>query len=302
MDSKRGGRFSRKGMRSARLRIVIPYLILGVLWIAFSDRLLLLFRGDADLMLILSTAKGWFYVLITTLLLYVLVSREFARREELERRLMKENTEKEVLLAEIHHRVKNNLQVVSSIVSLELGRVTTEEARTVCTATMARVRSMALVHERLYEERDFSSIDLSEYLRSLAALMGDIYGGPVSYGWDLEPVPASPETAIPFGLFVQEALTNALKYGTSPGGSTCVAMTLHQVATGEIELVVKDEGPGFSGEQPGAGLGMELMKALASQLGGKLRFGSSPGGTVSLCFSPRLPRPVQEGKPGAPGP
>ena len=287
---------------ASRFRIVIPYLVIGVLWIVFSDQLLLLARGNEALMLALSTAKGWLYIIITALLLDLLVKREFSRRERLEKRLRKENEEKAVLLAEIHHRVKNNMQIVSSIVSLELDKAVTEEARTICVATMARVRSMALVHERLYEERDFSSIDLAGYMRSLVALIGDIYGGSIDYGWDVEPVEAPPETAIPFGLLVQEALTNALKYGATEGGGIRISLFLHRREGGEVELRVSDEGPGFPRDRPEKGLGMELMKALAAQLDGRLGFSSAPGAVVSLCFTPRPPQSSPEAARAGPGP
>lgn len=278
---------------AARFRIVIPYLVIGVLWIVFSDQLLLLARGNEALMLALSTAKGWLYIAITALLLDLLVKSELVRRSRLERRLRKENEEKAVLLAEIHHRVKNNMQIVSSIVSLELDKAVTEEARAICVATMARVRSMALVHERLYEEHDFGSIDLAGYMRSLVSLIGDIYGGSIEYRWDVEPVEAAPETAIPFGLLVQEALTNALKYGSS-GGAPRISLYLHRGEGGEVELRVSDEGPGFPQDRPGKGLGMELMKALAAQVEGRLGFSSTPGAVVSLRFTPRPPQSARE--------
>lgn len=275
---------------AARFRIVIPYLLIGVLWIVFSDQLLLLAKGNENLMLALSMAKGWLYIIITAILLDVLVKNEFARRARLEQRLRKENEEKAVLLSEIHHRVKNNMQIVSSIVSLELDKAVTEEARSICAATMARVRSMALVHERLYEERDFGAIDLSEYLRSLVGLVGDIYGGSIAYHWDVEPVEASPETAIPFGLLVQEALTNAIKYGTAPGGSARISFYLHPSAGGTVELRVQDGGLGFPPEQSRKGLGLELMRALAAQMEATLEFSSAAGAVVRLRFTPR-PRP-----------
>jgi two-component sensor histidine kinase len=287
---------------AARFRIVIPYLVIGVIWIVFSDQLLLLARGNETLMLALSTAKGWLYILITAVLLDVLVKKEFARRARLEQRLRKENEEKAVLLAEIHHRVKNNMQIVSSIVSLELDKAVTEEARAICTATMARVRSMALVHERLYEERDFGSIDLAGYLRSLVSLIGDIYGGSIEYAWDVEPVEAPPETAIPFGLLVQEALTNALKYGAAADGAHRISLCLHRTAGEAVELRVSDEGSGFPRDKPEKGLGMELMKALAAQMEGTLGFASSPGAVVSLRFTPRLPQSSRAAVKADPGP
>jgi len=139
-------------------------------------------------------------------------------------------------------------------------------------------------------------------MRSLVALIGDIYGGSIDYGWDVEPVEAPPETAIPFGLLVQEALTNALKYGATEGGGIRISLFLHRREGGEVELRVSDEGPGFPRDRPEKGLGMELMKALAAQLDGRLGFSSAPGAVVSLCFTPRPPQSSPEAAQAGPGP
>lgn len=271
---------------TANLRIVLPYVIVGALWILFSDRLvLLLFREQPDTLLLASTAKGWLYILITAILLNVLVSRELQRRSALETRLREENETKAVLLAEIHHRVKNNLQIVSSILSLERGGAESEEARALCDATMARVRSMALVHEQLYTDRDFASVDLAGYLRSLTASIVDIYGNEgIEFAFDFEPMRAGLDIAIPFGIFLSEAVTNAVRHGQGQGPRNRIGLSLRSVEGREVELQVSDEGPGFASVASQGGLGMSLMRALAAQLNGKLEFSSGPGGQVRLRF------------------
>ena len=288
-----------------RLRIVLPYIVLGALWILFSDQLLLLFSTSPRLMLLLSTLKGWFYIVITAILLNVLVSHELRKKKSLEKLLREEIAQKEVLLAEIHHRVKNNLQIVSSIVNLERSKAIGEEAREICDGTISRINSMALVHEQLYEEKDFAEIDLDEYLHSLAASINEFYGKiDVEFSYDLDSAKATPEVAIPFGLFLSEAITNAVRHGYIEGSRAAVHLGLRRFDDQKIELRILDEGPGFPPHAESSGLGMNLMRALADQLKGELSFSSVPGALVSLRFpltNERLPnrtldKPMKESR------
>ncbi len=279
----------------AAFKIVLTYLIIGSLWILFSDRLLLLFEGQPRIMLLFSTIKGWFFILVTALLLYGLTLREFSRRAALQETLKKENEQKAALLSEIHHRVRNNLQIVSSMLNLEKGNAVTPEGRKICNASIARVRSMGLVHEKLYEEQNFVSIDLSAYLRDLVAVIFEIYEeSPQGHRctFDLEPVIAGPDFAVPFGILVSEAVTNALRHGQTADGTVMVTIALHTLQDGHIELLVQDQGPGFSKNEKKSGLGLSLMTVLADQLGGNLSFSSQSGTRVSLRFKVRSDRPL----------
>ena len=109
----------RRSIVQSVLLIVLPYFALGAVWILFSDRLLLNLTANPRAMIALSTGKGWFYVLVTSVLLFVLVYGELRRRAILETRLRQSIAEKGALLAELNHRVKNNLQIVASILNLE---------------------------------------------------------------------------------------------------------------------------------------------------------------------------------------
>jgi len=156
------------------LRIVLPYLVLGAAWILFSDRLILAITGDTRALMILSIAKGWLYVLVTGGLLFVLIYGELRGRAILEARLRDGLAEKGALLAELNHRVKNNLQVIASILNLETEKIEGAEARALNDRTSARIRAMEIAHERLFETGEIAHIELGGYVRALWDVLADI--------------------------------------------------------------------------------------------------------------------------------
>jgi two-component sensor histidine kinase len=268
------------------LRVVVPYILFGAAWILFSDRLVLPLAGDAEDLLWLSTAKGWFFIVVTASILYALVLREMRRRSELETRLFESLAEKEALLAEVHHRVKNNLQVMASILNLEREVLEGEEARLMNRLTRARLRSMSLVHEQLYDSAGIARIDLAKYLKNLVANLSDILEVKrADYDYNLAEVGAKPDTAIPFGLFATEALTNALRHGADAEGRREIRIELRPCPGGQGELVIRDRGAGLPEGEAREGLGFRLMGALADQLRGSFSVVNEGGAVVRLRFS-----------------
>jgi two-component sensor histidine kinase len=266
------------------LRIVLPYLLLGAAWILFSDRLLLVLTDDPKAMVVLSTAKGWLYVLVTGILLYSLVYGELRRRTVLEARLREGLAEKVALLAELNHRVKNNLQIISSILNLETENLLGEEARALNDRTRARLQSMNIAYERLFENARIARIDLGGYLRALWEIMKDIYRAKDSIArFELQDIEVGAEEAVPFGLFATEAMTNAILYGADSGGKSFVTISLSLPLPGTVELTVRDTGPGLS--VGAAGLGLKLMDALGAQLRGRVERGNEGGAVVRLRFA-----------------
>lgn len=266
------------------LLIVLPYLFVGAAWILFSDRLLLLFSDNPGAMIAFSTAKGWLYVLVTSILLFSLVYRELRRRSGLEAKLLEGLKEKSALLAELNHRVKNNLQVISSILSLEAESIRDRDSRALNDRTSSRIRAMGLAYELLYESGDLGRIDLACYLRDIWQVMSQIYeeaGAQASL--DVSPIVVGADEAVPFGLFASEAITNAILYGCGDSGTSQVWIALNSPAPGLVELTVRDEGPGLP---PGAeGLGLKLMDALGAQLRGRVEHSNEGGAVIRLRFS-----------------
>jgi two-component system, sensor histidine kinase PdtaS len=266
------------------LRIVVPYLLLGSAWILFSDRLLLGLAGDPSSLLVMSIVKGWFYVLVTGSLLLALIVRELKTMNDLEARLRVGLAEKEALLFELNHRVKNNLQLILSILNLEGEDLGGEEARGLNDRTRARVRAMALAHERLFEGETIARVDLGAYLRALWEAAADIYAASGAKAeFLLSPIAANAEETVPFGLFATEAITNAIRYGADADGRLSVSISLGRPSGGDIELTIRDRGKGTP--QGSNGLGIKLMDALAGQLRGNVMRYNDGGSVVRLRFA-----------------
>lgn len=194
--------------------------------------------------------------------------------------------EKEMLLREIHHRVKNNMQVVMSLISLQQAEAGAEGAD-VMRRMHARVRAMALVHERLYMSKNLGEIEMRDYLSTLVQQIAASYkieAGNVEVSAETEPMRFPLDTAIPFGLLVNELVTNALKHAFVASGKGKVRVLLARRGK-EAELLVEDDGKGLPEGFDMRGttsLGMQLVLSLVSQLGGKLDFGNRDGSGASF--------------------
>jgi PAS domain S-box-containing protein len=206
--------------------------------------------------------------------------------------------EKVVLLKEIHHRVKNNLQVISSLLNLQSGHITDPTVRELFKESQNRIRSMALVHEKLYRSSDLFRIDCSEYMQSLAGNLFRSYGGDargITMRVETNGVSVGIDEAIPCGLIVNELLSNALKYAFpgedvqrsfSPDGPE-ITLALADTGTGKLRLSVRDNGIGFPQSvdfRSTSSLGMQLVNVLAEQLGGSVELEPGPGTTFALTF------------------
>lgn len=231
-------------------------------------------------------------------------ARDVTERESMEERLRGSLVEREALIKEVHHRVKNNMQVISSL--LELGSMDEADARFTAVAKEARgrIRSMALVHEQLYKRDSISNIDLGEYLRELAGrVVGEFASGAVDLVVDAGVVPLDIDAAIPCGLVVNELVTNALKYAGAGGRRASLRISAREEG-GWCSVAVEDDGPGFPDgaferSMAGATLGLSLVSGLASQLRGELRASSGPGARVELRF-PLAPRGAGPGLADSP--
>jgi len=230
------------------------------------------------------------------------VSRDITNRtraeQELrdsERRVRASLAEKEVLLKEIHHRVKNNMQVISSLVALQSERAPEGIMRDVLTDVMHRVRSMALVHEKLYQSTDLARIEFGEYARSLLSYLwrahADTATG-VRLALDLEPVPLSVNVAVPCGLILNELVSNALKHAFRGRDCGQIAVSLRRDADGGVRLRVRDDGVGLPAAmqwEQADSLGLHLVRMLAGQLRATVNVQSDGGTAFTIRFN--------EGKP-----
>jgi PAS domain S-box-containing protein len=219
-----------------------------------------------------------------------IIARDITERKQVEADLKASLREKEVLLKEIHHRVKNNLQVVSSLLGLQAHMIQDPRLRIPFEDSQARIRTMALIHEQLYRSSTLAQIDFAAYLRDLAnSVMRASHVGPgrLSLEISAETVYFPIETAIPCGLLLHELLSNCVKHAFPESRSGTIGIALHRHLQETFVLTVHDDGVGLP---PGldvystASLGLRLVHLLAAQLHGSLTFGSSQGTTVTLSF------------------
>jgi PAS domain S-box-containing protein len=219
---------------------------------------------------------------------YVAIKSDVTERESSRELLESSLREKETLLQEIHHRVKNNMQVMISLLSLSAQELADKDLRAKLDVITQRIHSMALIQEQFYDAADMAHIDFSGYLRRLAEILGSKFPGPeIALACEGRAAILSLEQAIPAGLVVSELLANALEHAYPDGARGWVALRQSLGPDGSLELEVSDAGLGLPpGLDPGSArtVGMILMRILAEQLEGSLSFRSEGGTTATLRF------------------
>lgn len=210
-------------------------------------------------------------------------------RKTIEEQVRNSLNEKEVLLKEIHHRVKNNMQIISSLLNLQAAKIKNPETLTVFTESQNRVKSMALVHEKLYRSKDLAGINCREYIESLATSLFRSYCiGTVNLIVDVENVQLDINTAIPCGLIINELVTNSLKYAFPGGRSGVIGVRMNnRPDSGMCILEVEDDGIGFPADVDYTqmeSLGMLLVNSLTTQLNGGIELDTSHGTLFRISF------------------
>lgn len=207
------------------------------------------------------------------------LQEEIVHRRHIEEQLAGSLAEKEVLLSEIHHRVKNNLQIINSLLELQRNSVEDSEVDQMLRASQGRIRSMALVHEQLYGEKSFSSISLESYLVELTDSIYPAFqeeAGRILLDRDLQDLEIDIDKAIPLGLIVSEIMTNSFRHAFPEGRGGRISLRCRQVER-ILRLELRDDGVGKEAtkrRKPVTGapsLGGQLIEALVLQLGGSLR-------------------------------
>jgi PAS domain S-box-containing protein len=216
--------------------------------------------------------------------------RDITERKKAEDRLQRSLQEKEVLLREIHHRVKNNMQVISSLLNLQSRHVTDPGVLEMFRESQRRIRSMALIHERLYQSSDLSRVEFSQYLRNLATHLFHSYqvdASRVQLKIEAEEVHLDINTAIPCGLIVNELVSNALKHAFPEGRSGELRIDLHRAAGDGYVLKVKDDGAGFPEGldfRKTETLGMQIVGTLVSQIDASIDLARDKGTEFTIHF------------------
>ncbi len=216
-------------------------------------------------------------------------------KSENEARIRASLVEKEVLLKEVHHRVKNNMQVISSLVDLQAGEVADPAVRAIFQDVVFRVRSMAMVHEKLYQSDDLARIDFADYARSLLSYLWRAIG-PSETGIRLDqalaPVRLPINQAVPCGLILNELFANALKHAFDGRREGRVSVSLEEDEKGRIHLTVADDGAGLPTDvdwRSASSLGLRLVQMLARQLHAEVAVDSGPGTRFTIAFQKTNP-------------
>ncbi len=222
------------------------------------------------------------------------IIRDVSERKKVEDRILDTLREKDVLLREIHHRVKNNMQVISSLLSLQSERFPDAAVREAFRESRDRIKSMALVHEKLYQTKDLSRIDFSDYIKSLTSFLFRTYQTDetrIVLKLDLDRTSLDINAAIPCGLILNELILNALKHAFPGDRKGEIAVGLHESEGGSIRLTVRDNGIGFPEGVDIAHtdtLGLQIISLLTDQLDGRVEVRRNGGTVFTLSF--KLPK------------
>ena len=207
-------------------------------------------------------------------------------------KIEKQNQEKALLLKEIHHRVKNNLQVVSSLLELQSDTLEDPAAIDAALEGQSRVKSIALIHQKLYQTEHLDRIDFKDYVEQLVGSIAETYEQQsVSKNIEIEKISLDIDTAIPVGLILNELISNAYKYALKDTESAHLNVTLNRNADNSFELIVADNGKGlpenFSLSKLNS-LGLQLVEGLTRQLKGSFEYYNEEGANFRILFRERI--------------
>ena len=214
-------------------------------------------------------------------------------RKQIDRKIRDSLKEKEVLLQEVHHRVKNNLQVISSILNLQSSYVTDPSTLDILQESQNRIKSMSFIHETLYRTTDFSSINFSEYIKSLSHNLIQSYtlqNCKVDFVADIDTIEMSIDQSIPCGLIVNELVSNALKYAFKDRKKGKLMIELKENGK-QVSLRVSDDGVGLPENfkfEKNDSLGVQLVYSLTEQLDGTIEVNSEKGTSFLITFEKRV--------------
>ncbi|KAA9333802.1 two-component regulator propeller domain-containing protein [Adhaeribacter soli] len=204
--------------------------------------------------------------------------------------LEKKNLEKEILLKEVHHRVKNNLQIITSLLNLQSRHVTDPAALHTLREIKDRIKSISMLHQRLYQREELSCIDLAEYVQTLCRSLFASYGvreDHVRLEFDIPTLYLDIDTALTLGLIVNELVSNTLKYAFPEHRKGTLLIELLRITETDYTLTISDDGTGLPDnfeEKMAASFGLQLVSSLVKKLHGKLRFYSEGGTQIRLQF------------------
>jgi len=218
------------------------------------------------------------------------IYRDITERKRSEEKIKAALREREVMLREIHHRVKNNMQIISSLLRLQSRQIKNKKILDIFNVGQNRIRSMALIHESLYQSKDLSKINFADYIKRLTTHLFSMYRvglERIQLNVTVGEVFLDINRAIPCGLIVNELVSNSLKHAFPNGQEGEIVVRMDGNDRGKISLVVKDNGIGFPEDldfQRTETLGMQLVTDLVAQIEGKIEISKKKGTEVKIVF------------------
>lgn len=284
------------------LVIAAIYLLFGFLWILISDHLLFLIAPDLESYSALQTSKGWIYVGITTALIYLLLKAYSGHKNRALQELAEKNEEKKALIRELHHRVKNNLQLIISIINLSGSGME---------AITGRIYTVSTIQEAIFSGDIYARVTLDRYLRDIAGYIRGQLHRPLGADLliDLPGQLSLPsDAAVPLGILYYELLGNAMRHGdigktvdadTGDVQEEKAAIRVFMEKRGSSYLLqISDPGRGFTPSPEMEKTGLLLARIMTREIGGEITFSSSGTGTrVEVTFPVSEPRdPAESGQ------
>ncbi len=215
---------------------------------------------------------------------------DISDRKQKEEKIQQALKEKDILLAEIHHRVKNNLQIIDSLLDLQSSRIPDPQVLEMLRDSQSRIRSMALIHQTLYQSKDFARVDFANFLDALVPTLIASYGADparITLSLNTVGVQLPINMAIPCGLIMNELISNALKHAFPQGREGTILIRLSNETPSEVSLLVSDDGVGLQPDldiSRNGTLGLQLVDLLTQQLGGVLSVGHANPTSFLLRF------------------
>ena len=218
------------------------------------------------------------------------LKEEIGLRKETEEKLRSLLYEKDILLQEVHHRVRNNMAIIISLLNLKCGNLSNSEAGVILEDTVQRIKSMSLVHEILYSNDNFENVNVKDYLYDLVNDIMCSYSlipGEIELSFTVEDILLGLDKLIPLGLITNEIVTNSIKHAFTDTAAPRISLGLKKTADGRGVLTASDNGRGLQEEKGAAGqgkIGLELIDTLVRQMGGQVDVSAESGTRYTISF------------------
>jgi two-component sensor histidine kinase/ActR/RegA family two-component response regulator len=218
------------------------------------------------------------------------LERKEKKRREAEEYLKKSLDEKEILLREVHHRVKNNMQIISSILRMQSRNIDDPKLKDVLQESQNRIHSMALIHENLYSNKSLANIKFASYIKSLTGNIARTYASQqsiIKFDYKIDDAYLPMDIAIPCGLIINELISNSFKYAFTNKPTGTISIHFKHIIDDQFQLIVSDNGVGIPNDvdiTKTKSLGMKILRKLVQQIDGELKYDFSNGTKFTIIF------------------